>query len=107
MRLSDIQKRCTTRCLFTAGRIELPAEEIEGRTGEDVVITKCNTRLQAYRAPTQINCTGSGVAIQIGTASQGATPLGIELTDFGLRGTPSAVAGIRVESTWNDGTHHA
>ena len=118
MRLSDIQDQINALPIY-GGTIELPAEQIDGGNGEEVVITKSNVRIlgrgmnmsdaseantaQAYRAPTQIKYTGSGVAIQIGTATQTTPVYGTELHDFSVRGTSSGTAGICVEGNTSTG----
>ena len=112
MRMSDIQ---ALHDLLPAwgGVIELPAEEIEGGNGEEIIITK-PVRLigkgmnmsdsQLSRGLTQFNYTGSGVAVQLGTPAQ-ATPLyGVELKDFTIKNTGgNGVAGIRVTGNTSQG----
>lgn len=111
MRLSDIKAWHDALPIY-GGTLVLPAEQIDGTDGEEVVITKSNVRIVgqgmnmhdaqeanttvAYRAPTQIKYTGTGIPIQIGTPAQTAPTLGTELKGFSLRGTDAALGGIKV-----------
>jgi hypothetical protein len=105
LRFSDIQAMHDALPAW-GGVIDLPAEEINGGNGEEIVITKPvkirgkgmnMSDAQASRAVTQLNYSGSGVAITIGTTDQTAPLYGVELSNFGLRNAGGdGIAGIRI-----------
>lgn len=113
MRLGDI-KDWHNALPSTGGFLQLPDGPIDYRVpGEEVVITKNNVKISGHgcnmsdsessRAISQINYTGTGVAIQIGASNQGNSVVGTELRDFGIKGSGNGIAGVLVEGNVNDG----
>lgn len=111
-RLSDIQYLHDLMPSH-GGVIELPAGVIDGKNGEEVVITKPVKIIgkgmnmsdsQNSAALTQINYSGNGVAVQIGRSDQANPLYGVELRNFGIKCTGSGTAGILLEGNTNLGT---
>lgn len=104
MTLSDI-KVAYDALPASGGVIELPAGQITGSTGDELVITKPVRLLghgmnmsdsQLSQGITEICYTGTGVPIQIGSPTMPSSLYGVELKDFSVKGTSNGTAGIRV-----------